>query len=284
MDIHTTRSVAVGTYRSIWRSQFTRICVPLLIVLGGALDSRYGTSMFTLLCLTTTALLPLHLLMHLRREKLVEEQTWSSELDTVRDTLGTLLAYALATITILGLCWIAAFPFSGGQGGGTRLMDGTHYAMTTRMPLNMFIKVFFSTTMVLSLLLLLRRWRSLGWGIAVFNWLYGFALGGLLGMYANVYGLANGTFPALYQIISFPPLANYSLYAAPWSPWVLPSLGFIVLCTALAIWWQRRSQAGTISLTPSALLFGVALLGLMLFVIGEYRFVQFLRTTYQGYF
>ena len=240
--------------------------------------------MFTLLCLATTALLPLHLLMHLRREKLVEEQTWSSDLDTLSDTLGRLVAYALATITILGLCWIAALPFSEGQGGGTRLMDGTRYAMTTRAPLNMLVKVFLATTMMISLVLLLRRWHWLGWSIAVFNWLYGFALGGLLGTYANVYGLDNGTFPSVFRIISFSPLATWSLYSAPWLPWVLPSLGFIVLCTALAIWWQRRNQVGTISLAPSALLFGAALLGLMLFIIGEYRFVQFLRTTYQGYF
>ena len=284
--MHSTMifSIASGYYRSLWRSQVLRACILMLILLAVALDSTFGASIFTLLCLVATALLPIYLVIQLQRDKQLHEQIWTSKLDTATHLSGILLAYLGAAITMLCLCWLVAFPFSAGQGGGTRLLDGTVYHMSTRGSLNMLIKAGLSTLTIISLILMVQRWTWLMWSIALFYWFYAFALGGMLGSYANVYGLEHGIFPPLYQIIGFPPFATYSLFAASWLPWALPCLGWILFCGALTIWNQHRSVVGTTLCLKSCILLAVGVCGLGLFIVGEYMFINFLEFTYKGYF
>ena len=65
--MHSTMifSIASGYYRSLWRSQVLRACTLMLILLAVALDSTFGASIFTLLCLVATALLPIYLVIQL---------------------------------------------------------------------------------------------------------------------------------------------------------------------------------------------------------------------------
>ncbi|MBM7843070.1 hypothetical protein [Herpetosiphon giganteus] len=264
-----------GSLRTIWKSRFIRIMIPLLIAFGGFLDKRFGAELLSILMFSTSACLIVIFAQENRYIQKIEEQIVSTNYNTVQLITGQLISYLIATICILLLCWGATFPFSDGQSAGFTI-NGVYLRVFSQNPWPLMSKVFAANSIILTGLVWLRNKPRLSIFIAISYWLFSFIGIAIRGYLRNLL-LGNSSNPL--KILNFIPSFNvHQFYWAATQYWLLPTLGLVlILFSSYCFWLDYRYKKRLPVSFSKPLMLGLAIGGLICFVTGEILFKDMLQ-------